>query len=196
MAEQQQQDNKRLWNVVDQYQYMDPQQIKEEYSKIASPVAVACLNLSGDMNIGTMMRTSSLFGVGKFLMLGRKFYDRRSSVGTQHHIPHERIYMMKGKDKDELDEESVLDILREQQKNHTIVFVEQHASSVPLTKLHTLNFELPPLFVFGSESNGIPASLLSLENSYSVVIPQQGLGRSHNVAIACGIVLYEWFRVF
>jgi len=185
----------RLWNVVDDLQHMDPRQIKDEYTKIASPVAVACLNLSGDMNIGTMMRTSSLFGVGKFLMLGRKFYDRRSSVGTQHHIPHDRIYMMKGKDKDELDEDALLEILHEYQQKYTIVFVDQHATSVPLTQLHTLKFDKPPMFVFGSESNGIPSRILQLDNTYSVVIPQQGLGRSHNVAIACGIVLYEWFRI-
>lgn len=185
----------RLWNVVDEYQHMDPDEIKVEYIKIASPVAVACLNLSGDMNIGTMMRTSSLFGVGKFLILGRKFYDRRSSVGTQHHIPHDRIYTMKGKGKDELDEDLALKILREHQKQYTIVFVEQHATSVPLTQLHALKFDNPPMFVFGSESNGIPQAILQLENTYSVVIPQQGLGRSHNVAIACGIVLYEWFRI-
>lgn len=187
-------DHPRMWNVRTDLQHMSPDEIKTLYSEHSNSVAVGCLNLSGDINIGIMMRTASLFAVGRFYILGRKYYDRRSSVGTQHHIPVERIYVMKGRDNEFLDEDSALETLISLQQHYTIVFVEQSPQSVPLKEIHSIPFKNPPLFLFGSESNGIPPKLLGLPNTHCVVIPQPGIGRSHNVSIACGIVLYEWFR--
>lgn len=184
----------RLWNVRTDLQHMSPEEIKTLYAEHSNSVTVGCLNLSGDTNIGVMMRTASLFAVGRFYILGRKYYDRRSSVGTQHHIPVERIYMMKGRDNEFLDEESTLETLTALQQHYTIVFVEQSPKSVPLRDIHSIPMKNPPLFLFGSESDGIPPKLLDLPNTHCVVIPQPGIGRSHNVSIACGMVLYEWFR--
>ena len=173
---------------------MTPEEIKQSYLDHANSTAVGCLNLSGDINIGNMMRTSSLYNVGRFYILGKRVYDRRSSVGTQHHIPGERIYTMTGQDNAFLDETAAQKVLSDLQSQYTLVFVEQSPSSRPLPELKTFAMKHPPLFVFGSEAEGIPPSLLNLPDSHCVFIPQPGIGRSFNVSVACGIVLYEWFR--
>ena len=183
-----------LYNVKKEFQELSADELKIEYDKIASPVAVGCLNLSGDINIGMMLRTSSLFGVGKFYILGRKRYDRRSSVGTQHHIPVELIRAVKGRDNELLDEEAIFQILLELQESYTIVLVEQTPQSIRPSQLKRIEMSKPPLFLFGNEAEGIPKRVLEMANIICVEIPQRGIGRSLNVSTACGIILYEWFR--
>lgn len=182
-------------NVQDQFKHMSIDEIKEVYKTMANNVAVGCLNLSGEFNVGIMVRTASLFGVEKFYILGRKVYDKRTSVGSHTHMPVEIVRVTKGHHSEFLDNDGAIDSLLELQKNYTIVFVEQKEGSVMLPKMKSsITFDLPPLFVFGTESDGIPPELLNIPNTYCVEIPQFGVGRSFNVSTACGMVLYEWFR--
>jgi tRNA G18 (ribose-2'-O)-methylase SpoU len=182
------------FNVKDEFQHLSKAELQEMYNKQASDIGVCCFNLNGDINIGMMMRTSSIMGVGQFIIMGRRKYDHLSCVGTQHHIPNDRILLIKGDQSDTLDEEGALSNLTRLQADYTIVFIEQNATAIPLNKIHTVEFNKPPLFVFGSESEGIPASIIGLKDSICVEIPQRGVGRSLNVSTACAMVLYEWFR--
>lgn len=182
------------WNVQDSLQHLSPDEIRAYYIDHASPVAVGCLNLSGDINIGMMIRTSALFGVGHFYILGKKQFDRRSSVGSHHHMPLERVYAMKGRDNEYLDTDTARATLIELQQKFTLVFIEQSERSIKLRDIHEIKTEHPPMFIFGSESEGIPQCLLDLSDTYCVEIKQPGVGRSFNVSTACGMVLYEWFR--
>ena len=181
-------------NVLNDYQNLSVDEIKELYAKISSDVAVGCINLSGDCNIGMMIRSSSIFGVGKFYILGRKFYDRRSSVGTQNHIPVVKIYTMLGNHSETLNINEVINELKKLQDTYTIVFIEQSEKSIQLSDIHTIKMDKPPLFIFGNESSGIPIEILNMELTICIEIKQRGIGRSLNVSTACGIVLYEWFR--
>ncbi|MEM9828552.1 MAG: tRNA (cytidine(34)-2'-O)-methyltransferase [Planctomycetota bacterium] len=55
-------------------------------------------------------------------------------------------------------------------------------------------FEVGDVFVFGSESSGLPASILDPEDPRSLRLPTNTRVRSLNLATTAGIVMYEHFR--
>ncbi len=188
----------RKWNVATEFQHLSPDTHHDLYSSIADQSAVACINLSGEINIGMMIRTAAQFGIGHFYIMGRRKYDRRTSVGTHCHIPIERIYTLKGAHSDELDVPTLKDVLVDLQKNYKLVFIEQlpHAYNYTEISQRKSDGRLHPktLFIFGSESDGIPAELHNLPDADYCIIKQRGIGRNLNVGIACGIILSEWRR--
>jgi tRNA guanosine-2'-O-methyltransferase len=182
------------FNVKNDLQNLSANEIREEYKENASNVAVACINLSGDMNVGMIVRTASIFGVGCCIIMGRRAYDKRPTVGSHSHIPVDRVFTMTGTDSKFLDLDKTRDAIIKLQDKYTVVFVEQTPTSIKLQELKSVKFEKPPMFIFGNESMGVDSGLLKLDNTICVEIEQRGVGRSLNVSTACGIVLYEWFR--
>ncbi len=186
------------WNVAAEFQHLDPSEHLSLYESVSDQSAVACINLSGDINIGMMIRTAAQFGIGSFHILGRRKYDRRTTVGTHCHIPMEKIFAMKGDVNEELDVSTLTNALLELQKTYKLVFVEQVPTAYNYTEISTRKADgrLPAktIFLFGSESDGIPAELHDLPGADYCVIKQRGIGRSLNVSVACGIVLAEWRR--
>jgi tRNA G18 (ribose-2'-O)-methylase SpoU len=63
-------------------------------------------------------------------------------------------------------------------------------AAVPLAEVR---FEESDLIVFGSEVDGIPQDVLETCN-LRTTIPQAGITQSLNLAVAAGIVLYEYLR--
>jgi tRNA G18 (ribose-2'-O)-methylase SpoU len=183
-----------MYNVKEKYQHLSPDEIRKAYESNASNVAVGCLNLSGDINIGMMIRSSTIYSVKEFFIIGRKKYDKRSSVGTNHHIAMNFIRASEGISNEFLNIDRIREFLLAKMEEYTIIFIEQHQKSIKLPNIHSIKMDKPPLFIFGNEADGIPVELLEMNNTYSVEIPQSGIGRSLNVACACSIVLYEWFR--
>jgi tRNA G18 (ribose-2'-O)-methylase SpoU len=54
-------------------------------------------------------------------------------------------------------------------------------------------FRLDDVVVFGSEGRGIRPEMLALCDE-RVTVPQRGVTGSLNLAVSCGIVLFEFFR--
>ncbi len=57
-----------------------------------------------------------------------------------------------------------------------------------------VDFQLGDVLIFGKESVGLPEELLRHRQADAVGIPMSGLVRSHNLANAVAIVLYEALR--
>ncbi len=185
-------------NLRDDLEDKDVEKVKDIYKGEASPPMVALINLSGDMNIGMMIRTASNFGIDKVHILGRKRYDRRTAVGMQNYIPVERHSAARGDHSEHLDEEEAAKILVSIQETHLLVFIEQASSSLPLGRLREVldANPKPPCFILGNEGTGIPPSLIAVfPDAVIIEIPQKGVGRSFNVASAGAIVLWEYFRL-
>jgi len=170
------------------------EEIKTLYETTSADYAVGCINLIGDLNVGMIVRNAAIFGAAKMFILGRRSYDRRTAVGTQNHIPVDRIFCMYGTQSLELEEKKVIEVLTDPQKIYTLCFVEQSPTSVELnTFCNTVKYTLPlpPLYLFGPEKGGIPSSILDMKDTYTIEIPQPScIGRSLNVGVASGIVLY------
>lgn len=75
-------------------------------------------------------------------------------------------------------------------KGYRLITIEQTDSSIPYHKLPASSLQLPVSVVLGHEREGVRQELLELADDI-IDIPILGLGNSHNVAIACTIVLYH-----
>ena len=181
-------------NVRDDLQSLSVEEIVRIAHQNLHPSIVVCLNLKGDNNLGMIIRTASLFGMSKVIILGRRIYDRRTSVGMQNYIPIERISATVGDHSERLDERVIISLLDTWSLSHQIVFVEQ--GGIPLKDMNTSlgAASLPPLFILGAEDTGIPVKILEFLPSMRVSIPQTGVGRSYNVSTAFSMVAWEYFR--
>ena len=71
-----------------------------------------------------------------------------------------------------------------------VVATVASATARPLTEHRFVGNEV---LLFGSESQGLPADVVASVGA-SVTIPQRGETQSLNLAVALGIVLFEWQR--
>lgn len=213
-------DNQVNLNVNSKYKHLNKDELKQLYKTKTKPFAVGCINLLGDINIGMMIRTSLIYSAQEFYVFGRKKLDRRSTVGYHHHIPMNIVKCVE--DGKTMNEDLLINTINSLKKEYTIVFIEQNDTSIQLNKLQDYKkvfTHKPPLFIFGTESDGIPKRVVeecykhmytdsdsddnkdgdndrnNVSNNGCLVveIPQfDTIGRSLNVSVACGIVLWEY----
>ncbi|MCI0512967.1 RNA methyltransferase [candidate division KSB1 bacterium] len=141
-------------------------------------IAVAQLNDPG--NLGTIIRTADWFGASAVLCdcssvewLNPKVV--RASMGSFFHVPI-------------LSEIDLLEVIPWFQAHHFGIFGATLTGS-PITAAH---LEIPrKLLILGSEAHGLTAELAAAIE-YPVTIPGFGRAESLNVAIAAGILLYQF----
>ncbi|HEY6081724.1 MAG TPA: TrmH family RNA methyltransferase [Polyangiaceae bacterium] len=85
--------------------------------------------------------------------------------------------------------EEPLSFLRQSSQRLVATVAEAGASC----SLAEFGFSPSDLLIFGSESRGLPAELVDLCAS-SITIPSLGKTQSLNLAVAFGVVLFEWHR--
>lgn len=157
------------------------------------PWHTMAINLTGDLNVGTIIRTSHCLGASSVIVIGRTKLDRRSLVGSEKYITVEKYRTVD--EKFELDLEEIVKIF--ESKKLTPIFCE--SGGVPLTKanwktrIEAMNLRgCQPCLVMGNESGGISADLLQLSNifpnSVVITVPMKGVIRSLNVAVAHSII--------
>ncbi len=196
-----------MLNVTSDYQNLSAEEIKNEYEKTCNKDAVMCLNVTGDMNIGMIVRTATIFQMQKVFLVGKSHFDKRTAVGMNHYITIEKISATCGNHNENLDLEKISNLLNSFEEQYTIIMVEQGGSPLKnlvfhLSAINNLNDndnnnnlnnnKKPVLFVMGNEGSGIPDVLL--KNRLVVSIPQNGIVRSFNVSNAFSIVAYEYYR--
>lgn len=191
------------FNVHDRYKDLSLDELKQK-SRPVYPIAVCGLNLAGDLNIGTMIRSASLFGLEKFIVFGRRKYDGRSTVGADNYI---NVETVEGLTPDGLhiDEDKFVEYMKS--NSYIPVFIEQKGLMLGSVSWYK---ELGRLFanavieekklykmcfVFGNESFGIPKTLMDrFSNKLIVEIPQMGVLRSFNVAASMNIVIWDYIK--
>ena len=77
------------WNVRDDLKGLTLEEILAVQPRL--PYAVAMINTTGSLNVGVALRSAVLFGAERFYIVGRRRYDKRSTVGAQNYIQVERI---------------------------------------------------------------------------------------------------------
>lgn len=166
------------YNVVSCLQHLPPQQLSTISRRLSLDYNLIIFNLNGNLNVGTCIRTAVLYSARKVYMIGKRSYDKRSTVGANHYIDIEKIAEVDDW-KEFFASRSLLPIAIEQGGTD----IERFAFPTPIEKRLC--------FIVGSESDGIPSELLK-EVSHRVTIPQSGILRSLNVTVACGIVLEKY----
>ncbi len=173
------------YNVHTPLQALPVEKLKKISEATALPLALMLYNLHGDMNVGMSIRTAVILGCSDVYIIGRRKYDRRPEVGAKHYI-HLHRHQEIASDFFEL--------------NKLIpIFVEQGGQPLESFSFKPyLPGKLPEgwktVLVLGSESYGLPKSLLQALHAPTVSISQYGVLRSLNVAIAASIVLYEYSK--
>lgn len=172
------------WNVADPYKSMGLEEIRNVQKECCLPFSVAAFNLTGGLNLGNMIRTAVIFGAKKFYVVGKKRYDRRSTVGAHNYIDIEFVE----KDIQE-DQEYILKRISEEYKP---ILIEHGGVDIDSENFF---YKEPCCFIFGEESVGIPGSFTKLATtSYRgevMSIEQRGVLRSLNVSSAAAIVMYK-----
>jgi len=181
-------------NVHDNMKELSVEELREVVSRDRFPFQVMCLSLTGDLNIGSIIRSSILHGAEKVWIFGRRRYDRRGTVGAHNYIDVECVHGFEN-DNYDFHKKKFFDILSE--NNLVPIFVEQGGEELQ-------NFDWSdniegmksygntPLLVFGNETNGIPESFM--EEDMIVSIPQRGVIRSFNVSSTMAMVTWDMRR--
>jgi tRNA G18 (ribose-2'-O)-methylase SpoU len=160
---------------------------------------VGCINITGELNIGMMLRSASLLGAENFYIFGRKKFDARSTVGAENYINIKQIVF----DDPIHADEHILAELRELNKTHSVILCE-HGGYMLGGNDYKMAYEgrPSPLFIFGSESHGIPKLITDqvVNDGYPeyefdrISIPQRGVLRSFNVSAAMAIVCWDYLK--
>lgn len=182
-------------NVLPEYKDMTVEERLAVCANDRLPYSVAILNVTGELNIGTIVRNSLLMGAREVLIIGRRRFDKRGTVGSENYIKVERIEAML--DEVNIDCEKVRDIFAE--RNLCPIYVEQGGTEIPnfhwRAYLGSARFSrLTPVLVFGNENRGVPDELLEPSDGMSPIIvslKQRGVVRSYNVGVTSGMVMMD-----
>lgn len=170
------------WNVADEFKNMTLDEIKAVQKKERLPYSIALLNMNGGLNVGMAIRSAVIFGAEKVFLIGKKKYDKRSTVGAHNYIDIEYIE----EDPIETPFLALNDICME----YDPYLVEQGGKDLYCEDFKFKN----PCFIFGCESTGIPKEILDVGKEFNfetVSIAQIGVLRSLNVASAAAIVMWK-----
>lgn len=178
-------------NVPDDLKHLSVAELQQITVERTFPFRVMLLNVLGDMNVATVIRSAHLMGAESCVVFGRRKMDNRGLVGAANYTPVEKIWAV--------DEDLTL-------QTHTFVqycaqhevmpvFVEQGGHNVFDYDWKTLEFTCTQLnrkimLVMGTERDGIPPEILQAGAKLGPVvsIPQRGVIRSHNLSMAFAIV--------
>lgn len=185
----------KFFNIHDELKSKTLIEVRAIQKAASFPYAVCGINIDSSLNIGTMIRSACLMGAEKFIIFGKRKYDRRACVGAQNYIEIEKVDGMIGETND-LNQEvfySYMDM-----NNYIPVFIEQGGEKLNFMK--TFFDEIysngkKPCLILGSESFGIDKALLA-KAKYILSIHQIGVIRSLNVSSACSISLYQAMSCF
>ncbi|MEM1029160.1 MAG: TrmH family RNA methyltransferase [Myxococcota bacterium] len=152
----------------------------EERRALLAPLrvdmSVAVVRAKNPFNVGAIIRVAHSFLVRDVFLVGTEPYYERASMGMQHY---ENIVNCR-------DEDAFLAAVG----SRPILAVERdHAE----TSLWQADFPPDVVLLFGSENDGLPASLLDAA-AQVIAIPMYGVNHSFPVSVAAGMVLCEWAR--
>lgn len=176
-------------NVHDHLKELPVEEIKKTYAENTLNAAIGMTHVSGDFNLGNVIRSANFFGFKEvFYIGGKKSYDRRSTVGTHNYIP---VNFFR------TEEEFVNEIFNKYSvfciENNVPEYVTKTFSM--MDDFHGINWDgyekglaHPPLFLFGEEQCGISKYLLD-RCSAIFTFPACGTVRSMNVGSCAAIVM-------
>jgi tRNA G18 (ribose-2'-O)-methylase SpoU len=185
-----------FWNVRDDLKDRSFEQLKTIVDSDRLPYAVCAVNITGDLNVGMMIRAASLLGAERFILYGSLKYDRRSTVGAQNYIDLVKVSAKENQHSQEIDYNLFHPTMIKYR--YFPVFIETDGMPLETGIVDVLrmiktctdpSYNYKPCLVFGNEGIGLPKSLT--DNMIKLSIPQRGVLRSLNVSSAASIAMYE-----
>lgn len=187
-AEIRRQLEERELNVRDELKHLSHEEhlILHEESRL--PYAVACINLTGDLNVGSIIRSAALLGCETVFVYGRKKFDRRGTVGATKYQRVEQIDIELPDDLGDFPPDLNYEILLQGLDNLGYTAFGLETGGPPISQIDFTAVQ-SPCIVVGNENMGLPVYLR--ERLPLVSIPQTGIMRSLNVGVAAAIAMAE-----
>ncbi|MEE9277651.1 MAG: TrmH family RNA methyltransferase [Dehalococcoidia bacterium] len=138
--------------------------------------AVAAFNFSYGVNLGVLIRSAEAAGAEAVWIVGRDFYYRPSTKGSDWWLPVEVI------------ESPAACIERARREGYQIVALQQGVEAQPVS---AAAWPEHPLIVVGNEGDGLPQAFLDAAD-LQVEIPVYGRIDSLNVAMAASVAMYAF----
>ena len=174
------------WNVRDDLKNLSKSEIKNVADAATLPFAVLALNVTGELNVGMMMRTACLMGAELFIIYGLPKIDKRTTLGSQNWL-NVKIVDARIPNSIELDYSNLFPTLQE--LGYTPVFFDTGGGSINDLDMSIYKAgNKKPCLIFGNEGLGIPKEVT--QNQTIVTIPQRGVLRSLNVSNAASIGIW------
>lgn len=167
-------------NVVDQFQNMEPEQIREAIENGRSDLVNICMNLTSDFNKSSVVRSSNAFLCRETYFVGNKRYDRRGTVGMHH------FEVIKHAD-------TLEEVVEQLHSEGYTVWAVDNGPLVDPVALYDVQFPRKTAFVYGEEQRGLASEEIALCDG-AVYIPQRGSVRSLNVAQCASVLMSEYTR--
>lgn len=184
-------DLKQEFAVLDAYRDMTVEETAAEQANATFPFSVCLLNVTGELNVGSVVRTSCTMGAEEVIIFGRRRYDKRSAVNAW---AYQKITRIDGLLEDGLTIDSSAFWNFIVTNKFLPIFIETggeplHAMrwQAPLKFANKMGWKI--LLVLGTERSGIPTDIL--ENQLVVSIPMRGVLRSMNVGHAAAMVIWD-----
>lgn len=172
--------NSKKANVIDFYKDWQTQDIRADLQKNRSEAIMIFENIDYNINIGCAIRSNNAF-LGKAVYIcGRRKYDKRSTAGTAHY---ENVYHA----------DTTEEVINYVKSLGYIVYAIDNIMEYGPIDLMDATLPERSAFVFGEEGPGLTRDTIDLCDSM-LYIGMYGSVRSLNVAVAAGIVQYEYTR--
>ena len=175
-------------NVHDHLKGLSVEELRRLSDEDRKPFGVAILNVTGELNVGTIIRNAHLTGARKVAVLGRRKFDKRGTVGSENYVDVDRINAL---NEDGLTIDTNIFWAWMNDNNFSPIFCE--LGGTPLNDMDWTQKD-DVCLVFGNENRGVQDDLLNDGRSRIVSIEQRGVIRSFNVGTASGIIMYEMAR--
>lgn len=168
-------------NIKDKYKNWELDLIVDDLSQTHTGIKILMVNLESDFNFGSVVRNANNFGASEVFYVGKKKWDKRSAVGTNHYTTVTHLGTT---------EEELLDWLDKDGRAYCRITLENNTDCYPVM-LQDFVWPDNPLLIVGSESEGLSRKVRDTCDAL-VEIPSFGSVRSLNVATASGIALYDY----
>ena len=172
--------NSRKANVIDFYKDWQTKDIRADLQKNRSEAIMIFENIDYNINIGCAIRSNNAFLGKSVYICGRRRYDKRSTAGTGHY---ENVYHA----------DNIKEVIDFVHSLGYVVYAIDNLMDYGPVNLMDVTFPERSAFIFGEEGPGLSKEAIDLSDGM-IYIGTYGSVRSLNVAVAAGIVQYEYTR--
>lgn len=179
-------------NVHDRLKHLSVPELQQLSQDDRKPFHVCCFNLTGDLNVGTIIRTAHLLGAKSVIVFGRTRFDKRSLVGAANYIRVERVEGLT------TDLEFDANIFHKTMNDKKLIPIPCELNGKNLYTIDwkiqfqkIYDYEMEPCLVLGNETYGLSEEIIKIcltLGGFVVSIPQFGVIRSFNVSSAFSII--------
>jgi len=178
----------RELNVRDEFKHLSHEEHLELHDDSRLPYAIACINLTGDLNVGSIIRSAAMLGCETVFIYGKKKFDKRGLVGAHNYQRIEYITIDLPDELGDFPPDINYEILVQtlDGMGYTPFGLETGGARIDQMAFTEI---VSPCIVVGNENMGLPDYLRT--RLPLVSIPQSGIMRSLNVGVAAAIAMAE-----